>query len=286
VQRPILARTGVLSLVDRPPSKLSFLATQRHLKTLDLTGTPFESLDDLQPQPILSNLLVDKCANLSSFLGLDRHPRLAQLSALETPLAARPRFRVAALIVVGPHLSTLNRTPITRQEREEAKAYPAIVKHLLLAGRDLEDRTHDEFREIAIERGIEVNGRRFEDLDPAEASALLGPRPAFIPRTRADDERELGELEKQEQKAARKSEAAERELADRLAEQLGRIGVRVNLGPSVKDEILAAVTALTDVVKLLDEGDEQSPQEEEQAPEAAEEDTETRDPPVLNTEPE
>lgn len=263
-QRPSLAKTGVLSLRDLPVASLKSLSTQPRLHTLDVSNTGLQSLESLTAQPTLAKIVADN-SQLASFEGLDRHPHLVELSAIGTPLAARENFRIEALVVVGSKLSQLNGAPVKTTERELAKTFPKIVKHLLEFGwaLDLSILDEGEYRQIAAQLGVRVNGRPFDKLPSADAKALFATPPVYVRKSRRDEALEAKEFKEEVvEDAKREEEKAEAALLAHVADLLEGIQVFVDRGDGIKDDLLNALQGLTDVVRALETATEPSPEED------------------------
>jgi hypothetical protein len=129
-QRQSLAAVGLVSLKGCTIVSLVKLGRQPQLLTLDVSKTSLESLESLEPQESLIEVITDESA-LKDFQGLDRHPKLSKFSAISTLLAARPNFRIAALIIVGSMLSLLNGVSVTAAERDQTRIFPKIAKYQL-----------------------------------------------------------------------------------------------------------------------------------------------------------
>jgi hypothetical protein len=263
-QRTSLVKTGFLSLKDVQVTSLTALSTQPRVQTLDISNTSFQSLVSLAPQPNLVKIIADN-SQLASFQSLDRHPRLIELSAAGTPLAAREHFRIEAVIVLGQRLAVLNGSPVKASERELAKTFPKIVKYLLEYGwtLDLSTMGEAEYRQIAASLGVQVNDQPFDKLPSAEAKGLFAMPPVYARKSRRDEEREAKEF-KQESlgEATRKEERDEAELLGQVADVLESVGIFVDRGDGIKDELLTALQGLTDVVKTLENPTDPQPEED------------------------
>jgi hypothetical protein len=127
---------------------------------------------------------------------------------------------------------------------------------------ELRDISEDEYKRLAQAHGVKINGKSFETLAKSEIKALF--RLPVLPKSKQDVEREISEyVEETHTLARRREEQAEEELAGQVARQLGRIGVNVRPGPTMKEEILIALTGLADVVRVLEEVNDGGPQPEQ-----------------------
>jgi hypothetical protein len=261
-QRTNLGTSGLISLRSAPVTSLALLKRQPKLRVLDISKTPLTSLESLESQDALTEIIADESA-LADFRGLDRHPKLAKFSSISTPLAERPHFRLASLIVIGPMLSSINGSPVTTAERNQIRSFPKIAKHLLFSGWALEvrDIPEDEYKRIAHDRHVAINGRPFDTLEKGEIKALF--QLPVMPKSKAEIEREVTEyVEEIQTQAQRLQEQAEEELAGQIAHQLARIGINVRPGPEMKDEIIEALGGLADVVRVLEEAADGEPSPE------------------------
>jgi hypothetical protein len=252
-QRQSLGSSGLISLKSSGLTSLAKLGPQRKLRILDISQNPIKSLDSLESQESLAEVIADD-TQLEDFKGLDRHPKLAKFSAVGTPLSNRGNFRLSSLIVIGPLLSFINGTAVATSERDQIRRFPKIVRYLLQAGWELEfrDISEEEYKRMAQERGVKVNGKPFDELSKAEIKALF--RMPMLLKSKQELEREVNAyVEETLTQAKRTEEQAEEALANEIAQQLGRIGVNVKAGPKRKEEILTALGGLAEVVRVLEE---------------------------------
>jgi hypothetical protein len=229
---------------------LSALGTQPHLRTLILSETPLCSLDTLPPQPNLRHLIADRSA-IDSYGGLSRHPRLASLSLVSTPLAERPLFRLSCIVLVGVHLASINGDPVTIDEKLEATQYPLIARDLIEHGWEIERPLPSSARFKEHVRKFELKIKNVDpDFSNLEAQRYLRPPPAFVPEPLPDTrlpQRGSGKTpEKRKEKgrasdrlSLRAAEIEEQELAlqERLRKSLARIRITVETEAEVEDAI-------------------------------------------------
>jgi hypothetical protein len=239
LQRRSIALTGLLNLSARPISALIDVGTQPRLKVLDISNTPIDSLDTLPPQPFLREIIANG-SQIDNFVGFSRHPRLAALSMIGTPISRRPNFRVICLVLVGQRLTSIDGRSTGSGERREAAAYPLVARHLIEAGWELDPELPSitRFRELAGKYRLRFPGVDSEFMND-EASKYFVPPPAFLPGPR------YVEMEYEEEE-----DTEERTLLLQICSELRRIGIKVE---PREDQVVRVVRKLGDALKGLDE---------------------------------
>jgi hypothetical protein len=243
VQRQSLTKTGVLNL-SRPNDALPVLAirslkgigTQPHLRVLDLTLSPITSLRELPSQPALQQILASGSA-IKDYVGLSRHPHLKLISFEETPLANRDNFRLSCLVLVGPHLASINGVSVSNAERRIACTYPLIAKPLLDHDWKIEVPvpSSQRFKALAGQFRLKLSGVD-SGFTTDEALKYLRPPPA------------LAAVRGKPEPEKRSHAGQDIELMQRISGKLKGIGVYVR---AEETEVIRALTKLSAIVKDL-----------------------------------
>lgn len=229
-QRSSLTSTGILDLSGNIRCDgLKDVGSQKKLTELRLNDSPLTSLHTLPPQPIMKTLIADN-SKIETLAGLGSQPRLGRLSLINTPVSQTPNFRLSALLCVGPRLSLLNGTPITKAERKMAGCYPPIAKHLVSCGWIVQFPPPSEldFRYLADQ--FNINGR--------DDDFVMPPMPL--------------DLDEQAPKSEEKDES-DVSFANKLANILRPLGFAIRCGPDMNSDIVKAVSRICDVVAKIEE---------------------------------
>jgi hypothetical protein len=266
-QRHSLLATGRINLNHPKINSLRDFGVQRHLTVLDISKTALQSLDSLQPQPCLAEIIATE-SQLDSYLGLSRQPQLQKLFIEGTPLSQRPNFRLFCSIVAGQRLGSINGIPITKPERDRAKAFPKIARNLLEAGSELPDHpvSESEFRRLADDIRLQVNGKLWSDLPNHQVQALFALPAVFSLKSPAEESLQAEKLaETQKSEVEKSEESADGQLVVSIAKILETIGIRVGTGEQGKEDIVQALAGLVGAIRLLEGCQEEGGAEEEVA---------------------
>ena len=243
------------------PELLKTLGIQPKLRILDLKGSKIRSLEFLQKQPALQIINADG-SRLETLAGLSRHPHLKAISFNETPLALKPNIRIAAIVVIGNRLTTINHQPVKLEERKKAAQYPLIAKYLLEEGWQLTDTIPSKkkfleiFQDIIKSKYDDKPETYFQKINMSntEFNLLFTKTPVFSGVKKADNNRPQ-EVEEEDQEP--NADELDDELQEKLSQTLSRIGIRVKKGEMGRTEILDAITAITNLVKIFDNSADQ-----------------------------
>ena len=248
IQRPSLSRAGLLNLSGLDITSLAEIGTQKYLKILNISNTNLESLDTLPSQPNLQQIIADD-TQMSSFIGIMRHPKLRSVSFLNTPIAEDDhKFRLTLLVLVGQMLSVINGVPVSPKERIEASKYPLIARYLIETNWEIQEPvpTTEEFRELSVNSGIRLKGVDSEFTND-EAQKYFVPPPQLVPidpgkyrmfpSDDSDDNIDTMIINQ------------DLDLQKQIYKELHNIGVTANKGPDMQREIVMAVKGLADIVK-------------------------------------
>ncbi|OHT06174.1 hypothetical protein TRFO_25873 [Tritrichomonas foetus] len=134
-----LKRTGVLTLIKEKNTDLSCLQLKdvisyiQFIKTLDLTGTPIDSLADLPVLPRVTNLVADY-SNISNCINFSSVSTLTSISVKKTPLSQKPHYKLSILLAAGPNIVKIDGKQITQVLVNRCKSYPPYVSELVNRG--------------------------------------------------------------------------------------------------------------------------------------------------------
>lgn len=231
--RRSLGMDGIIRITDPSITSLAKFGVQPRLKILDISKSNIDSLDSLKPQPNLVQIIADS-SQLSSFAGLSRHKLLRDVSFTGTPLSQKLNCRLACIIVVGRHISIVNKKTVRKSEREEAEQYPKIAKYLLEAGWDLEypAPSPEHFKELAESEQY----RPYLEPYLTQKSEQL-----FRIKKSKNDNQEPND-----------SQMNDERLEEDLNEILRSTGIRVKQGKNRQEEILKALNDLVNLVKTFE----------------------------------
>jgi hypothetical protein len=255
-QRGALVSTGTLDL--SPPARpgpghlasisrlkdLTELSVQPHLKILNLSGLPLESLATLPAQPGLTTLIADN-SQIASYTGLSRHPRLKSVSFSGAPVAERPNFRLSLAVVVGQHLASINGCPISAKERALANKYPLVARALIELGWDVETPVPSvaQFKALAGEYNVKLKGVDSE-FRTLEGQRYLRPPPVLPTKETPQAAAEFPPAE------VEPAESGISGLALALRAKLAEIDIRVARD---EEEVFEAVESLVRIARQLQE---------------------------------
>ena len=229
-QRSSMTSTGVLDLSGNIRCEsLKDVGSQKKLTELRLNDSPVTSLHTLPPQPIMKTLIADN-SKIETLAGLGSQPRLGKLSLINTPVSHTPNFRLSVLLCVGPRLTSLNGSPITKAERKMAGCYPPIAKHLVSCGWIVQFPPPSEldFRYLADQ--FNINGR--------EEDFVMPPMPLDLEEhTGAGEENAEGDVT----------------FPNKLAGILRPLGFAIRCGPEMNSDIVKAVSRICQVVTKIEE---------------------------------
>ena len=97
-------------------SSLDGMDIMPFLSKLDLSNNVLSNFYGMPTHPNLSELCIND-NRITSFLGMSHQPNLEVLTMLRNPICAHPFFRIMALLACGEHLSVINQTPVSQEER-------------------------------------------------------------------------------------------------------------------------------------------------------------------------
>ena len=134
-----LKRTGVLTLIKEKNVDLSCLQIKdigpyiQFIKTLDLTGTPIQSLENLPHLPRITNLIADY-SGLKSCINFSSISTITSISVKKTPLSQLPHYKLAILLAAGPNIVKIDGKMISQLLLNRYKTYPPYVHDLVNKG--------------------------------------------------------------------------------------------------------------------------------------------------------
>lgn len=246
LQRSLLSSRGILDFSNQNITNLSELGNQKCLKTLILDKTPLESLKTVPPQPFLRKITANN-SSLSSYAGLSRFPQLRSISFKNTPLSNKPNFRICCTIVGSSTLQEINGVKITKDERFLARQYPLITKILLENQWDLviPPPSADEFRQIVINRKLVIQNVDPDFSNEVAESYLQLPVSLSTRKLQKSENNDDFMFEDEDQ------DLLDEELTDNLIEVLSTIGLRIPKDEEAQDDILDALTMLSEILQDL-----------------------------------
>ncbi|KAH0785428.1 hypothetical protein GPJ56_010655 [Histomonas meleagridis] len=211
--RAIQPKDGLICLKDLQIDSLETLGKQPDLRILDISGTSIKSLEQLEPQPNLIKVIAND-SKLEFLTGISKQKNLREISYLETPLSTKKYMRVSLLIAIGQGLSVVNDVTIKAFERIEASKYPPIAKELINKGWELTGKvpTDEEFYELSQQFGVD-----------------------YFSFYQTEEDAKIPDLK----------------LARAISRKLGSIGIRIQEGPNMKNDIINAITSITKAISFL-----------------------------------
>lgn len=238
IKRRELATSGLLDWKEIRFNDFRALGSQKSLKKLDISNSSVTSLHTLQPQPQLKEIICDG-SKLNSFAGLSSQPRLSSFSFKNTPLANTENSRLAAIICIGPRLSLLNGTPVTRKERQLAACYPPVAQFLVENGWVVKyplPSIHD-FHFLADQFGINTRPEDFvaKCPPPAEDVKETENQPSF---DFSDD--------------MSTTSASSSQLTHRLSSIIRPLGFAIQGGNEERRDIVKAVAMICDTIEAIE----------------------------------
>ena len=260
-QRRVIALTGVLNLSSSKKeegfSDIKGLGTHSKVKTLILSGNPIKSLTGLRPHPNLTEIIADD-TDISSYEGLTGHFNLCKVSFKNTPLSEKPNFRLELCIVIGPHLSFINGTKVTIEEKRQAASYPLIARDLIVQGWDVEIPvpSKSKFKELLLDPKYD---KIAENQSVRNSTTSLSPehfkRPIiYIPPDA--EKHEIENLENSENYENLEETETKNELLIKLSQKLRVLNISVDESKDVKEqeeEMIDIITNLSNtMLKLSD----------------------------------
>ena len=239
LQRRSLALTGSLTFKGKEISDLADVGVQQHMQTLDISETQVATLKNLPSQKLLTKIIADSSL-LENYEGFSRFKRLKSFSAINTPIAARPNFRLACAVLFGPKLETVNGVKLTPEERHRASTYPPFAEHLIEDGWDIVEPapSPDELRQIAIRRKLQIPGCDVEFVNEMSQSLLRVAKSVHVSDSRAKTARSGGDDAK---------------LVEALLKELRKIGLQVNDDGNVKERLVEVIQELASAATILTE---------------------------------
>ena len=134
-----LKRTGVLTLIKEKNVDLSSLQIKdmgsyiQFIKTLDLTGTPIQSIENLPYLPRITSFIADY-SDLKSCINFSSISTATSISVKKTPLSQLPHYKLAILLAVGPNIVKIDGKMISPVLLNRYKTYPPYVHDLVNKG--------------------------------------------------------------------------------------------------------------------------------------------------------
>jgi len=243
VQRRQIVLKGLLNLNGFKLPTLMRLGVQPKLRVLDLSNCEIDSFETLPTQPALMKIIANN-SGISKYTGLSRQPKLSHLSLINTPISQREYFRLEASIVVGNHLSVLNGSALTSNEKRESNKYPIIAQILLELDWSLEYPLPDidRFRGLAKDRHIMIKGADSGYLNDV-ASKYFRPPPSLFHNNTVIH----SSISEQSEK-----DAKDRELILSIISELEKINVYIPQDEYMEQNVVKAVEKLADVIKSLE----------------------------------
>lgn len=253
-QRTNLAQNGRIDIINIKIPSLKKIGEQRKLKYLNISGSIIESLETLPAQPVLLTLTANNTP-INSYLGLARHPRLSVINMHNTPLSKRPNFRLEMLLVVGQHLTKLNGTLITHEERSRAAMYPQISRHLIENGWNAQVPlpSQQEFRQLAIKFKLRIRG--CDRLFLNETALQLLKPPPVLPIIPNMKETLLGTTLIPYSGRPTKVEhftESDNDLINEITMELSRLGIHIPNDDNKEDNIVSVIRQLVEAIKMLE----------------------------------
>ncbi|KAH0786675.1 hypothetical protein GPJ56_009418 [Histomonas meleagridis] len=225
-QRSSLSSSGVLDLSGVPIQSLESLGCQKTLSELRLNHSSIDSFHSLPPQPNLKTIIADS-SKIESLAGLENQPRLSKISFLKTPISKTENFRISALLVIGPRLSSINGKPVSKSERQMAESYPPIAKHLVISGwvTQYPPPSALDFHYLAEHFDISADDDQFISTLAPIAVETTTTKPTESPQS----------------------------FAEELASILRPIGFPIRCGKEMPNDIIDAVSQICDVVTKVED---------------------------------
>lgn len=134
-----LKRTGILTLIKEKNVDLSSLQMKdmgpyiQFIKTIDLTGTPIRSIENLPFLPRLTSFIADY-SEINSFVNFSSISTATSISVKKTPLSQIPHYRLAILLAVGPNVVKIDGKMISPVLLNRYKSYPLCFHDLINKG--------------------------------------------------------------------------------------------------------------------------------------------------------
>lgn len=154
---------------------------------------------------------------VESMKGILKFDNLKTLSFIDTPLYEKTFARLIAIIGTGMKVEIVNGVRITQMELHEAKQYPPIARDLIDHGWEISSDipTNDEFLELAYQYNVD-----------------------FYKYCVYNDPYKL--------------EKSDLHLARILSKKLGSVGLRIQEGPKMKEDIILAIKKLAKAISTID----------------------------------
>ena len=228
-QRKMMSRTGKLNLSDLDLENINLeeLGNQKALLDLDLSkNARLTSFQALPRQSCLKNITADDCG-ITNLSGLSSQPRLSSISLQKTPISKIDNFRIAVLLAVGPRLSSINGTAVSKSERLRYLCYPPIAKKLVISGwvPVYPPPPEEDFRYLVQQFHIQADKTEFEI--PSNQTERLPPSP-------------------------RKSKPEPTDFGERLAAILRPLGFGIRYGDERDEDIISAVDQICQTIQLIE----------------------------------
>ena len=134
-----LKRTGVLTLIKEKNVDLASLQIKdmcsyiQFIKTLDLTGTPIQSIENLPFLPRITSFIADY-SELQNCINFSAISTTTSISVKKTPLSKLPHYKLSILLAVGPNIVKIDGKMISPVLLNRYKKYPEYVRDLVNKG--------------------------------------------------------------------------------------------------------------------------------------------------------